>query len=174
MRGIDAKADEQTSDESVAKKNAKLLSFAALINFTLAKEEGSDAEEFEELGGGVEGDREIAEVVIVRPDRHAKFQRQSDDVNVIGITMLDHLASLLDVGDVVGFGVALNRQDLDRSVERVEIEFVEIRELLGVIVHLGDCRFGRGDDQVRVVEHSRGGAASDRGQQNVAIGDDAF
>lgn len=75
---------------------------------------------------------------------------------------------------VVFFRVALDRQNLDGRVQQFAVEFVESRELVGVLVYLLDGHLSRGNDEIgSILEDAPRGTASNGREQHVAIRDDA-
>ena len=85
-RGIDARADEETRSESATKKNAEILPFAALIDFTLAaKERGSGGAAFLVLAscGAQDLERPASRCAVIAPLPIALGDLFGDFVDVI-------------------------------------------------------------------------------------------
>jgi hypothetical protein len=77
-------------------------------------------ERTQQCGRRVDRERQLAEVVVVRPDRHVELQSERGECDVVRIAMLEVAAGFIDVRSVLRFVVKTKRQVLDGFVENVD------------------------------------------------------
>lgn len=134
----------------------------------------SEAEELEKLGGRVDLERELFEIVIVRPYRDIKFECERGQMYVVGVTVFKVLPGEFQMRRVVGFVVTFDRQRLDGRVQLFEPDLVPPGKLWKVLHDLRDRDLRGHDEQIgSVLKDTPCSSSRNRREQDVAIRGDA-
>ena len=132
-----------------------------------------NAQGLQELGRRVPFDAAHVEVIVVGPDRQGQVKRQSQDINVVGISSTDSSSGLREMQPI--FGRIDNRDGQRRQAEEKSIEpegsFSGERSQVSMDFLDRGCRRKHRLD-IDVPENQTGAPADDRGQQHVSVGDE--
>ena len=132
-----------------------------------------NAQGLQELGRRVPFDAAHVEVIVVGPDRQGQVKRQSQDINVVGISSTDSSSGLREMRPI--FGRIHDRDGQCRQGEKKSIEperpFSGERSQVSMDFLDRGCRRKHRLD-IGVPKNQAGAPADDRRQKHVSVGDE--